>query len=135
MALVRSIAGAGVVLAVLGPALAAANPPTPAAPAAVPDKVSYARDVLPLFQQYCLGCHQPAKAGGNYIMISRDALLLKGDSDQPGIVPGKPQDSYLLAKVTPGKDGKASMPRGQPPLSGRDVALITKWITQGAVDD
>ncbi len=129
MTVVRFVAGAA--LALLWPAVAAAE--MPAQP--LPDKVSYARDVLPLFQQHCMGCHQPAKAGGSYVMTSRDALLDKGDSDQAGIVPGKAGDSGVVAKITPGKDGKAEMPKNQPALSPREVALISKWIAQGAADD
>ena len=129
MTVVRSLA-AGVLLALLAPVVAGA-----AAPAPLPDKVSYAREVLPLFQQHCMGCHQPAKAGGSYIMTSRKALLEKGDSELPGVVPGKPNASHLLSQITP-RDGKPpAMPRGQPPLSARDVALLAKWIAQGAEDD
>src|SRR5437660_5347036 len=111
MTLVRFLAGAGVLLVVLGPGFAGA-----AAPAPLPQKVSYARDVLPLFQQHCMGCHQPAKAGGGFVMTSHAALFKKGDSDLPGVVPGKPDESRLLAQITP-KDGKTEMPRGKPPLA------------------
>ena len=129
MTVVRFLAGAGVVLVVLCPARGAEPP------AAAPEKVSYARDVLPLFQQHCMGCHQPAKAGGNFIMLSRDALLKKGDSDEPGVVPGKPAASNLLAKITPQGGKPPAMPRGKPPLAPKEVALIAKWIAQGATDD
>lgn len=107
-----------------------------AEPPAVPAKVSYARDVLPLLQQHCIGCHQPAKAQGGYVMTSRDALVKRGDTDLPGVVPGKPLESNLLAKISPTKDGKApSMPKGGPALPEKDVALIARWIADGAVDD
>ncbi len=28
--------------------------------------VSYFRDIRPIFQDHCLGCHQPAKRGGDF---------------------------------------------------------------------
>src|SRR5262249_12973927 len=105
----------------------------PDAPAP-PKKVSYAREVLPLFQQHCMGCHQPAKAGGGFIMTSHDALFKKGDSDLPGVVPGKPDESRLLAQITP-EEGKAAMPRGKPPLAPKEIALVRQWIAEGAPDD
>ena len=123
----RFLSGSAALLVILGPAVAA--------PAPVPDKVSYARDVRPIFQQHCMGCHQPAKAGGSYIMTSRQGLLDKGDSEKPGIVPGKPDASHLLSQVTPQAGKPPAMPRGQKPLAERDVAVIRKWIEQGAVDD
>src|SRR6266851_9195763 len=97
MTVVRFLAGAGagVVLAVLCPARVGAEPPAPVA-----QKVSYARDVRPLFQQHCMGCHQPAKAGGSFIMTSREDLLKKGDSDEPGVVPGKPDASLLVVQIS-----------------------------------
>ncbi|MBI1916415.1 MAG: PD40 domain-containing protein [Planctomycetes bacterium] len=129
MLLLRSLRAA-LALVVLCPALSRAEAPAP-----VPDKVSYARDVLPLFQQHCMGCHQPAKAGGSYIMTSREELLKKGDSDEPGVVPGKPDASHVVAQIS-GKDGKPpAMPKNKPSLTAHEVALISKWIAQGAVDD
>ncbi len=121
----RSVAG---LLACLTVSIAGA-----AEPAA---KVSYARDVLPLFQQHCLGCHQPAKAQGGYVMTSRDALLKRGDTDLPGIVPGSPLESNLLAQISPTKDGKEPvMPKNALALPPKDVALIARWIAEGANDD
>ncbi len=126
----RFFAGAALALTVLWPASARTEPP-----AAVPDKVSYARDVLPIFQQHCVGCHQPAKSGGSYVMTSRDELLKKGESDEPGVVPGKPDASHIVAQIS-ASDGKPpAMPKNKPPLSPNEIALISKWIAQGAIDD
>src|SRR5688500_6388607 len=109
---------------------------TPAAdPPAAPSKVSFARDVLPLFQQHCIGCHQPAKLGGAYLMTSQADLLKKGESDKPGIVPGKPEASHLVAQIKPQGGKPAEMPKNQAALSEKDVALIARWIAEGAVDD
>src|SRR5262249_62223432 len=69
--------------------------------AAQPADVSYYRDVRPIFQQHCQGCHQPAKAQGGYVMTSHAALLKKGESDQHGVVPGKPDESMIVFQITP----------------------------------
>ena len=66
-----------------------------------PPAVSYYKDVRPIFQQHCNGCHQPAKPSGGYVMTARAELLKAGESDKPGVVPGRPQDSNLVAQVTP----------------------------------
>jgi mono/diheme cytochrome c family protein len=101
----------------------------------IPDKVSYYKDVRPIFQQHCQGCHQPAKAEGSYVMTSHAELLKMGDKDKPGVVPSKPGESYLLAQIV-SKDGKPpAMPRGKDALAAHQVTLITKWIEQGAIDD
>ena len=98
------------------------------------DKVSFSKQVQPVLQDNCYGCHQPAKAEGGYQMTSRAGLLRGGESESPAVVPGKPDESQLLELVTP-KDGKAEMPRGRPALATGDVDLIRRWITEGAGDD
>src|SRR5712692_2136584 len=69
-----------------------------------PDQVSYYRDVRRIFQQQCQGCHQPAKAQGSFVMTSHAALLEKGDSGEPGVVPGKPELSKIVAQITSQED-------------------------------
>ncbi len=100
-----------------------------------PSKISYDRQIRPIFQANCQGCHQPAKAGGDYVMTSFERLLKAGESGTAGVVPGKPDESELLRQITPGADGKAEMPKDKPALSSTDVELVKKWIEQGAIDD
>lgn len=100
-----------------------------------PDKVSYYKDVRPIFQQHCQGCHQPAKAQGGFVMSGFADLFKKSDKDKPGIIPGDPEKSEIYLQVTP-RDGKPpQMPRQKDPLSDRDVRMIQRWIAQGAKDD
>ncbi|MGI9456332.1 MAG: c-type cytochrome domain-containing protein, partial [Aeoliella sp.] len=96
--------------------------------------VSYYHDVRPILQARCQGCHQPAKAGGSYVLTSVEAMQHGGDSEQRGIVAGQPAASYLIEQITPA-DGHAEMPLEGEPLSERQVALITRWIEEGAHDD
>ncbi len=96
--------------------------------------VSYYNDVRPLLQAHCHGCHQPAKAGGDFVMTSYDALLRGGESELAAIVPGKPEESYLVEQITP-VDGQAEMPKEKPPLSSAHLALIQRWIAEGAIND
>jgi mono/diheme cytochrome c family protein len=56
---------------------------------------SYFKDIRPIFQQNCQGCHQPAKVQGSYMMIDYPSLFLKGDRDNVQIVPGDPTKSNI----------------------------------------
>ena len=96
--------------------------------------ISYWRDVRPIFQAHCQGCHQPAKPGGEYVMTSFDTMIDGGESGDAAIKPGDPSASYLVEQIIP-VDGKAEMPKGAPPLSESDISTITKWISAGADDD
>lgn len=110
-----------------------------AAPAAEPappaGKVSYYRDVRPIFQQHCQGCHQPAKPNGDYVMTEFAAMLKAGESGKPAVTPGKPDASFLLDEIRPGKDGKAEMPKNRDALTAAQIDLVTRWVQEGAADD
>ncbi len=96
--------------------------------------VSYDKQVRPILQANCQGCHQPAKAGGQYVMTAIDKLVKGGESGSAAVVPGKPAESHLIQLITP-KDGQAEMPKGKAPLAPVEIELISKWIAQGAKDD
>jgi len=96
--------------------------------------VSYFRDVRPLLQAHCQGCHQPAKPEGGYVMTHREGLLKGGESEIAAIVPGKPDESYLIEQITPA-EGKAAMPKDKPPLHEDEIKKISEWIAAGAIDD
>ncbi|AGA28815.1 DUF1549 domain-containing protein [Singulisphaera acidiphila] len=106
----------------------------PAKPAGSDETVSYYKQIRPIFQAQCQGCHQPAKAGGGYVMTAFDRLLAGGESKLAAIVPKKPEESHLLEQVTP-EAGKAAMPKEKPPLSPAELDLIRRWVAQGASDD
>src|SRR6476660_3238424 len=113
-----------VLLVALVPQLAVADEPA---------KVSYYKEVRPIFQQHCNGCHQPAKPMGGFIMTGHGDLFKAGEREKVGVVAGKPADSYLVDQITI-KNGKAEMPRGNPPLKPAQIKTITDWIAQGATD-
>src|SRR5260221_3020690 len=53
-------------------------------------KISYYRDIRPILQANCQGCHQPAKAKGGYVMTSFKGLLGGGETEGAAVVPEHP---------------------------------------------
>jgi hypothetical protein len=102
--------------------------PDPAQP------VSFYKQIRPILKANCQGCHQPAKAKGEFVLTGHGRLLLPGESGRTPVVAGKPEESYLLEQVVP-KEGKAEMPKGQAPLHELEIGLIRRWIAEGAADD
>jgi WD40 repeat protein len=102
---------------------------------ALPETVSYYKDVRPVFQAKCQGCHQPAKSKADYVM-TEVASLIKGGETGAAIVPGKPAESHLLELVVtaPGEK-RPEMPPKEEPLTPYEVSLVKKWVEQGAKDD
>jgi WD40 repeat protein/mono/diheme cytochrome c family protein len=99
--------------------------------------VSYFKKVRPIFQAQCQGCHQPAKAKGGYVMTDFAKLLRGGESADKGelsVIPGNPDNSLLVKDITP-MNGEAEMPKKKPPLAEKEIALIRRWVAEGAIDD
>jgi len=96
--------------------------------------VSFHKQIVPVLQAKCQGCHQPAKASGEFVMTNFARLLNGGESGEKAIVPGKPGESKLIAQITP-VDGAAAMPPNGKPLSDVEIELVHRWIEEGAEDD
>ena len=96
--------------------------------------VSFYQDIRPIFQANCVGCHQPSKDNGDYVMTDFKRLLAGGE-EAVAIVPGKPDESYLIEEITPDKHGDAEMPKKDDPLHEIEIALVRRWIQEGAKDD
>ncbi len=100
--------------------------------------VSYYKKIRPIFQANCQGCHQPAKAKGGYVMTDFAKLLAGGEDcaqeSKQAVVGKAPEKSFLLDQITPA-NGEAEMPPKKAPLHELEIALIRKWIAEGAVDD
>ncbi|MDQ2900803.1 MAG: SUMF1/EgtB/PvdO family nonheme iron enzyme, partial [Acidobacteriota bacterium] len=91
-----------------------------AAPAAA--KVDFAKEVAPILERHCVGCHNPAKAAGNLAIASRQALIANG-----AIVPGKPEASGIYTS-----SARGAMPPGGPRLPADQLATLKNWIAEGA---
>ena len=100
--------------------------------------VSYFKKIRPIFQAQCQGCHQPARAKGGYVMTDFTKLVAGGDDcakdGMRAIVPKDPAKSVLVEQITP-VNGEADMPRKKPPLAEKEISLIRRWVSEGAVDD
>ncbi len=124
--------GVWAALLIACPALRGQEPPKEKE---TPEPISYYRQVRPIFQQHCQGCHQPAKDQGGFVMTDHASLLKPGNSSQPGIVPGQFPKSLVFTQITSQGGKPPAMPKGKDPLIDHDVNLIRRWIEQGAKDD
>jgi len=92
-------------------------------------QVSYYRQVRPILQAQCQGCHQPAKAKGGYVMTDFKKLLAGGENEGKAVVAGQPGKSALVKMITPEAGSTdAEMPKGKPPLPANQIELIRHWI-------
>ena len=119
----------------------APSPAPPAVPAAAQvvgsefggGRIDFARDIQPIFQNACVKCHNDKKTKGDYRLDSLEHLFAAGETGAPPIVPGK-SDESLLIKMIEGKgdfEDSVMPPKGEP-LTFQQIALIRRWIDEGA---
>lgn len=89
-----------------------------------PERIDFARDAKPILAARCLACHGPEKQKGNLRLDSRASAL--GDG---AVVPFQPHASEMLRRIR--GEGKRMPPSG-PPLDEAEIALLRRWIAQGA---
>jgi mono/diheme cytochrome c family protein len=99
-----------------------------------PAPVSFLKEVAPILLQNCIACHNPKKSESKYVMTTF-AQLAKGGQQGEGVTlePGDPDASLLVELIRPG--GEPKMPYKQDPLSPEAVALIERWVREGAKYD
>lgn len=93
--------------------------------------VDFKREVQPILEQRCHECHgeKRQKAG---VRLDRKAFAFApGDSGQPALVPGQSASSPLLQRITTTNPDEVMPPKGEP-LSPQQVAIIKRWIDEGA---
>ncbi|MCZ6792623.1 MAG: hypothetical protein O7J95_03300, partial [Planctomycetota bacterium] len=99
-------------------------------------RVDFAREIQPLLERSCVGCHAGKKPKGNFRVTGRASLIQGGESGEPAIVPGRPGESPLIRFVS-GRVEDMEMPplkarRDYPALTKREIDRLRAWIQGGA---
>jgi mono/diheme cytochrome c family protein len=92
--------------------------------------VNFNQQVRPLLNAHCVKCHGGVKETGKLNLLFRDAALKGGNSETPAIVPGKPEESELIKRLTT-DDEDERMPKKADPLKPEQIALLKRWIAEG----
>ncbi len=98
-------------------------------------EVLFVRRIGPLLREKCLGCHgnDPAEIEGSLDVRSMAGLLAGGDSSDPSIVAGKPDESPLyLAATRQSNDWSEMPPKEAEQLSAEQLTWLRDWIKSGA---
>jgi mono/diheme cytochrome c family protein len=93
-------------------------------------QVDFKRQIEPIFARSCYQCHGPKKAMGQLRLDDRE-FGLKGGISGAAIIPGDGGRSLLMKRIL-GEGAQARMPMGGDPLKPFEIALIRRWIDQGA---
>lgn len=92
------------------------------------ERVVYEKHVRPILKAHCFHCHGEDGERKRGLDLRLRRFIVEGGKSGPAIVPGEPDESLLLERIS-----KGEMPPGEnPKLSDEQVAVIRRWIAQGA---
>ena len=104
-------------------------------PAGAGESISFNHDIRPILSHNCIACHGPDEHDrqAGLRLDQRDGAIAELDSGLRAIVPGKPDESELVARIRE-TDPDLIMP---PPesnhvLSAGQKDLLVRWIAAGA---
>ncbi|OAI58115.1 hypothetical protein AYO49_01270 [Verrucomicrobiaceae bacterium SCGC AG-212-N21] len=102
---------------------------------AAESKVQFNRDIRPILSDTCFHCHGPdekERKAGLRLDIRADALK-PAKSGSIAIVPGKPEESELIARVfTSDEDDLMPPTKLHKPQTSRQKDLLKQWVAEGA---
>jgi hypothetical protein len=97
-------------------------------------RVSYGREIAPLFALHCNGCHRGQTPSSQFETATYNGLR-RGGVLGDDIVPGFPDRSVLVRFIEGFRGPDQRMPLGSRPLTVQQIALIRRWISEGALND
>ncbi len=99
------------------------------------DAPDFSRDVRPILSQHCFKCHGPddkARKGGLRLDI-RESAMKEAKSGGLALVPGKPDQSELVARIfTKDEDEVMPPPSTKRVLTPEQKDTLRRWIAAGA---
>jgi hypothetical protein len=103
----------------------------------LPDEVEFNRHVQPILSDRCFSCHGPdANARESQFRLDTEEgafAVLKGEEGAHAIVAGDLSSSVLYRRISSADPAEVMPPpESNRTLSDREVALIARWIEQGA---
>ncbi|MGH7134618.1 MAG: c-type cytochrome domain-containing protein, partial [Pirellulales bacterium] len=99
---------------------------------AAPD---FQREVEPIFAEHCAECHgvDAAQRKSGLRLDLRESALAGGESGMPAVVPGDPDKSELVRRITAADpDELMPPPDFKRPLAAKEIETLKQWIRDGA---
>ncbi|MEO5803045.1 MAG: PSD1 and planctomycete cytochrome C domain-containing protein [Verrucomicrobiota bacterium] len=97
-------------------------------------EIQFNRDVRPILSDKCFFCHGPdkSKRKADLRLDHQETALGKSESGKIAIVPGKPEASEVVARITAADEDLMPPVKSGRVLSQKEIQTLTQWIKQGA---
>ena len=94
-------------------------------------EVDFNAEVKPIFNKKCITCHGGVKRQSGFSLLFRNDALEKNKSGLPAIIPGDPDHSEMIRRLSL-SDPEERMPYRHEALSSKEIATLKQWIKEGA---
>ncbi|MEO6314155.1 MAG: DUF1553 domain-containing protein [Chitinophagaceae bacterium] len=94
-------------------------------------KIDYNTQVKPIFNKNCITCHGGVRRKAGFSLLFRSEALANTESGKPAIIPGDPEHSEMIRRLT-AKDPEERMPYKHDPLPANEIDVLRNWVKQGA---
>lgn len=95
------------------------------------DKIDFSAQVKPILNKRCISCHGGVKRNAEFSLLFRHEALDTAESGKLPIVPGDPENSEMIRRLT-ANDPEVRMPYKEEPLSREEIDILKQWIKEGA---
>ncbi|WP_257666816.1 DUF1553 domain-containing protein [Parapedobacter tibetensis] len=95
------------------------------------EPVDFSAEVKPIINKHCITCHGGVKKNGGFSLLFEEEAFAATESGNPAIIRGDAKHSEFIRRLT-AEDPEERMPYNAPPLSKKEINLLTRWIEQGA---
>ncbi len=92
--------------------------------------IDFVRDIKPILAARCHGCHGEKKQESG-LRLDTVGGVNDGGNSGPAVVPGESGESLLVQAII-GAEGATKMPPKGPELTAEQIALVKRWIDEGA---
>jgi len=115
--------------------LAVASPFTTTSLQGAEDAAVYTDLIVPIMTSKCVGCHGEEKQKGK-LRVDTYEFLKKGGGEGAGIVPGKLDESLVVARIAlPLDDDDHMPPSDKDQLTEAETKILRFWVEKGASPD
>ncbi len=97
----------------------------------------FTKVILPVLRKNCAVCHNAERMSGDLNVTTFASLIAAGDGvNENVIVPNDPVESLLIKRIKLPLDDKQHMPpKRRPQMTPEEIALLTKWVADGAKEN
>ncbi len=93
--------------------------------------IDFNTQVKPIFNKNCITCHGGVRRKAGFSLLFRSEALANTESGKPAIIPGDPEHSEMIRRLTL-KDPEERMPYKHAPLTAGEIDILRTWVKQGA---